>query len=265
MHKRTIAVTFITLSSLSLASCRSIKPDQQAATHSESLARYRASSEAKESNQRRSIASSKEASIKQQSESIVAASESIEQAKQQSNQSTSAKKALTADQQTSVNQAFLAWAAERATIGNMAVSDWYFDHGAAGFGDWFANSPDGRILVQPGTASPGFNAYPVHAIGGCVFYTALDGTVGKDNLDRGSFADNYSLNMAMDKPVSKYLLGDNGVVYELKLGNGHLTSTNYGFSELKDDGKQAYSEPLVFAVSEDTAAQAELKSLLANY
>jgi len=55
---------------------------------------------------------------------------------------------LTAAQAEKINQAFNNWAGERAKIGHMAVTDWYFDHGAAGRGDWYADSPDGEIQVQ---------------------------------------------------------------------------------------------------------------------
>lgn len=165
-------------------------------------------------------------------------------------------------QKDQINQAFLEWAGQRAAIGNMAVSDWFFDHGAAGHGDWYANTPDGQVQVQNNNM-PGQSAFPIHAIGGCIFYTAKDGGVGKQELFADSFAANYSVKMDFTRPVSKYLLGDNGVVYELKTGNGTPVSTNTGFGEYDDDGRQGtYTQDVDFQISEDHAAQEKLQELL---
>ena len=164
-----------------------------------------------------------------------------------------------------INQAFLDWAGERASIGNMAVSEWFFDHGAAGRGDWYAVTPDGQVQVQD-NGVPGKSAFPIHAIGGCVFYTSKDGGIGKQELFADSFASNYSVKMDFTKPVSKYLLGDNGVVYELKTGNGEPVSTNTGFGEYADDGSLgSYTPSKPFEVSEDQAAHAKLQELLRTY
>lgn len=96
---------------------------------------------------------------------------------------------LTIDQKKQINADFLNWAAERATVGHMAVSDWYFDHGSAGLGDWYANTPDGQVQVQ-NQNQPGAAAFKIHAVGGCIFYKSKDGQIGKQNLYKGSFADN---------------------------------------------------------------------------
>ena len=146
----------------------------------------------------------------------------------------------------------------------MAVSDWYFDHGSAGHGDWYAQTPDGKVQVQD-FGVPGEAAFPIHAIGGCVFYKANDGTTGYDKLYTDSFAANYTTNMDFSQPVSKYLLGDNGVVYELKTGNGTAVSTNTGFGEYSDDGQDAGEVDQDFSISQDKAAQVELRELLAIY
>ena len=177
----------------------------------------------------------------------------------------SSKVQLTDVQKGQMNQAFLDWAGERAVIGNMAVSHWFFDHGAAGRGDWYANTPDGQVQVQ-NNGVPGEKAFPIHAIGGCVFYTSKDGSVGKQELMAGSFAANYSVKMDYSKPVSKYLLGDNGVVYELKTGNGEPVSTNTGFGEYADDGSLgSYTPNKSFQISEDQAAQEKLRELMYSY
>jgi hypothetical protein len=72
--------------------------------------------------------------------------------------------------------------------------------------------------------------------------------------------------MDYSKPVSKYLLGDNGVVYELKTGNGEPVSTNTGFGEYADDGSLgSYTPTKSFQVSEDQAAQEKLRELMYSY
>ncbi|RRG17475.1 hypothetical protein D3P96_07510 [Weissella viridescens] len=174
---------------------------------------------------------------------------------------------LTAAQAEKINQAFNNWAGERAKMGHMAVTNWYFDHGAAGRGDWYADSPDGEIQVQ-NQDNPGKAGFKIHSLGGCVFYKSKSGKIGQQDLSaESSIAGNYSVDMNFDKPISKYLLGDNGVVYELKLGNGSPASTNTGFGEYNDDGEYTakYAPDETFQVSEDAAAQSELKALIAQY
>lgn len=171
---------------------------------------------------------------------------------------------LTTAQKEAINTDFLNWSSDRAKIGNMAVTYWYFDHGAAGRGDWYANTPDGEIQVQ-NQDNPGSSAFPVHAIGGCVFLTMKDGSTGRQDDVVESFAGGYGENADVNQPITKYMLGDNGKVYELKLdeGDGSLTS---GFGEYSDDGQRGDFRPsYTFKVSEDQAAQAELQKLLADY
>ncbi len=172
---------------------------------------------------------------------------------------------LTIDQKKQINADFLNWAAERATVGHMAVSDWYFDHGSAGLGDWYANTPDGQVQVQ-NQNQPGAAAFKIHAVGGCIFYKSKDGQIGKQNLYKGSFADNYSIGLDDSQPVSKYLLGDNGVVYELKTGNGSSVSSRTGFGQYDDNGQLGNYQPdQNFEISADQAAQHELQKLLTPY
>lgn len=163
-----------------------------------------------------------------------------------------------------IQKSFYNWAGSAAKERNQAVSDWYFAHGASGYGDWFANTTDGKMQMRIGEL-PGKDAFPLHCVAGVVFYTALDGTTGKDELQQGSFADNYKLNMEMNQPVSKYILGDNGVVYELKTGSGEEVTTMTGFSQYDDEGKNVLEEPPAFEVSKDEAAQKELQQIIRKY
>ncbi|KRN32476.1 hypothetical protein [Weissella halotolerans] len=169
---------------------------------------------------------------------------------------------FTSSQQKRISQAFLKWAGQRAEIGNMAVSDWYFDHGTAGQGDWYANTPDGPVQVQ-NFGHPGPKAFNIHALGVCVFYTDQAGRTGVQDLYPGSFAENYTANVNPQYPVVKYLLGDNGIVYELRIDNGGRASTNSGFGEYDDQGQVGSQLPdASFKVSDDHAAQVELKELI---
>ncbi|WP_258088732.1 hypothetical protein [Weissella fangxianensis] len=171
---------------------------------------------------------------------------------------------LTVAQKRAVNDSFLSWASDRAKIGNMAVTEVYFDHGAAGRGDWYANTPDGEVQVQD-QKNPGAAAFPIHKIGGCVFLTMKDGSTGYQENVAEFFAGGYGVKADMSQPVTKYMLGDNGKVYELTLDKGD-TSLTSGFGEYTDEGQRGdYNPPYSFKVSEDQAAQAELQKILANY
>ncbi|PWF99651.1 hypothetical protein [Levilactobacillus bambusae] len=171
---------------------------------------------------------------------------------------------LSEGQMTAVNNAFYSWAAGRAEVGNMAVTDWTFEHGAGGRGDWYADTPDGKAIMQD-EGHPGKTAYPIQAIGGVTFFTAKDGSVGKQDMKDVSTTAGYSTVAREDKPVTKYLLGNNGVVYELK-GTPKTVGLTTGYGEAGDDGTfGAYEPQKKFIVSQDTAAQTELNQLLDSY
>lgn len=171
---------------------------------------------------------------------------------------------LTSSQKEQISNDFLNWASDRATMGNMAVTGDYFDHGAAGMGDWYANTPDGEVQVQDQN-NPGPSAFPIHAIGGCVFLTMKDGSTGLQDSIVESTAGGYSDNADMSMPITKYLLGDNGVVYELKTDDGNV-SLSTGFGEYSDNGKSdSYKPNRSFIVSKDQNAQIELQQLIKQY
>lgn len=161
-----------------------------------------------------------------------------------------------------INQAFLDWAIQRAELGGMAVSSRFFTHGAAGRGDWYALTPDGDVQMQD-NGNPGAAAFNIHMVGGCVFYTSKDGTVGLDQqAEGGSTADSYYINLDKSQPVHVYLLADNGKVYEYVYTPDQEPATGI-FGELEDDGsKGPYIPTKTFAVSKDADAQAKLKELL---
>ncbi|MGX7418158.1 hypothetical protein ACWOFR_05065 [Carnobacterium gallinarum] len=172
-----------------------------------------------------------------------------------------------------INEQFLNWAGERAKIAGMAVNSAYFNHGASGIGDWYARTPDGLVQVQQQVkeGKPGYDYFSIHSLGGVVFYYSLADERGKsDEINDqkkliSSTATGFNVIADSDQPIVKYLLGDNGVVYEANStgafsdyfyvadNTGDLTAL-YKPEELKD-----------FIVSKDTAAQEEFKRILGQY
>lgn len=172
------------------------------------------------------------------------------------------------DTKKAITNEFYVWATNQAKKGDMAITPLYFNHGAAGRGDWYAETPDGKMLVQDNKQDlPGKDAFEFGNIGGMLFFYALDGTVGHDDkINSGSTADDYTLNLDTSKPASKYILGDNGVVYELKKAAGDGLSTGSGFTECDDHGSfNTNYPPTPLIVSEDAAAQAKLQELIVKY
>lgn len=167
---------------------------------------------------------------------------------------------------------FLTWANEQAKIGGMAVSDNFFTHGASGRGDWYAVTSDGLMQMQqqidPGY--PGYDAFPLHNLGGVIWYYSNFGTTGATNevndaAHNPSTATGFSEVADQSQPITKYILGDNGVVYEAKTSSAFSD----GFYVAGDDGNlyEYYSadSQLVFQRSQDNAAQAELQRILQEY
>lgn len=208
----------------------------------------------------KSTETSEEASIKAENSSLRA-----EQTSQSSNQETTnfKKVALSDQQKQMIMNGLSEWADNKASTDNKAVSGFYYSHGTGGLGDWYAKTPGGDIQVQNNNV-PGVSGFKVHAIGGLMFYTAKDGTTGEDtSLNDGTGPIGYATNVDFDKTVTKYLFGDNGVVYELKLGNGETVTPLDGFGQLNDNGKHGSSAPKKsFKVSRDSDAKAELQKLI---
>lgn len=159
-----------------------------------------------------------------------------------------------------INQQFLNWASDRAKVGGMAVTSEFFDHGAAGRGDWFAVTPDGLAMAQD-LENPGYDFFPLHVVGGVTFYYSINGTLGATNeRQQSSFAAGFSEVADTTKPIVKYILCDNGMIYELKSD----VSLSTGFNEASDEGTIPRSQINVkeFSYSEDTDAISELQRIL---
>lgn len=174
-------------------------------------------------------------------------------------------KEFTMEEQQEMTQHFYDWAIERAEIGNMAVTNMYFSHGAAGRGDWYAMTPDGEVQTQ-NQDNPGFDHFDIHAVGGVTFYQPASGDYGEDaNAPVPSTAEGYSRLALPDTNIHKYILADNGVVYEL-IGKREQMSFSSGFGEYDDEGTYGEFPPGVeFEISGDQDAQQEWKRILGMY
>lgn len=172
---------------------------------------------------------------------------------------------FTQEEKTAMNQMFYDWAVERAKIGSMAVTEVYFNHGASGQGDWYAVTPDGEIQVQ-NFDNPGFNHFDIHSIGGVAFYQPASGDFGEDeNVPSPSTAEGYSRLALPNTDIHKYMLADNGVVYEL-INIKEETSYTTGFGQYDNAGTYGeYSPSHSFEVSGDQAAQQEWQRILGMY
>lgn len=174
-------------------------------------------------------------------------------------------KEFTMEEQQEMNQLFYDWAVERAKIGGMAVTQMYFSHGAAGRGDWYAMTLDGEVQTQ-NQDNPGFDYFDIHAIGGVAFYTPASGDFGADaDAPFPSTAEGYSNLAVPDTNIHKYMLADNGVVYEL-IDKREQMSFSAGFGEYDDEGTYGEWPPgRVFEISGDQDAQQEWQRILGMY
>lgn len=171
------------------------------------------------------------------------------------------------DEETTAQKYFLEWAKVQAQKGNMAVTDRFFDHGASGKGDWFAETEDGKALIQQQFPdNPGYNAYKMHVLGGVTFYTAKDGTTGYDEAVNENDTASGIANLAdKSKQIHKYLLCDNGVVYEAIGSYNDLVAFSSPYGLYDDDGQtETIHGRIVFKISQDQAAQNEWKRILAG-
>lgn len=172
---------------------------------------------------------------------------------------------FTMEEQQEMTQHFYDWAIERAEIGNMAVTNMYFSHGAAGRGDWYAMTPDGEVQTQ-NQDNPGFDHFDIHAVGGVAFYQPASGDFGEDtDAPFPGTAEGYSRLALADTNIHKYMLADNGVVYEL-IGKKENMSFSSGFGEYDDEGTYGeYPPGREFEISGDQDAQQEWKRILRMY
>ncbi|MCH4984412.1 Ig-like domain-containing protein [Macrococcoides goetzii] len=176
-------------------------------------------------------------------------------------------KKFTLAERYAITNDFVKWASVKAKKEHKAVTTKFFDHGAAGKGDWYAGTPHGHMQVQDFN-NPGYYAFGLHAIGGVAFYSPKDNQYGYSKDGYNTYTAEGYFNIAKPKTyVTKYVLGDNGVVYELKKKREHM-SFSAGFGEYNDNGYGGTFTPgkgYNMIVSKDKAAQAKLKAIMKKY
>lgn len=257
-------VSIIGVTTLMLAGCGEEEVKEKGATKIES----NTTSNSDTSNQKTSNSQTKEKSEQKEiveqttkeKETIETTTEekTIEQSKNFS------KREFSQEEQQAMTDEFYAWGAERAEIGGMALSKEWFNHGAAGRGDWYAETPDGDVQVQD-NGNPGKSAFIASAVGGVVFYYRQDGLTGAKELDDYFLPAGFSQKAREDKDIHKYLLADNGKVYELILPYEHACFS-CGFGEYDDNGNRGdFTPDARFEISGDSAAQAKWQEILRKY
>ncbi len=174
----------------------------------------------------------------------------------------------TVDEKRAILQEFIDWASYRAEIGGMVVSDYYLGHGASGFGDWYANTENGEMQIQDvGNGIPGYNQFPIHLLGGVVFYTSIEELYGYDSRpEMEAIAAGFHRLADPSMPVTRYLLGDDGIIYELQGTLIELGSFHGGYGLYEEDGSKSIdSSSYIFKISEDTDAQERYTEILSKY
>ncbi|WEG72539.1 hypothetical protein [Vagococcus intermedius] len=176
-----------------------------------------------------------------------------------------AKTNLSDNAQKIISDKFYDWAVTRAEESKQAVTPIFFSPEEHSIGDWFGQTPDGKILVSKNDESK-WDDFPLHAMGGVVFYTALNGQIGHDpEIDYRDLKVDYEVNMDETMPASKYILGDNGIVYELvKITGEQLTPTS-GFKKKIKDNLVEVPEKENLIKSKDQEAQNVLGKLINTY
>ena len=172
------------------------------------------------------------------------------------------------EEKRAILQEFIDWASYRAEIGGMVVSDHYLGHGASGSGDWYANTENGEMQIQDvGKGIPGYDQFPIHLVGGVVFYTSIEELYGYDSRPgMESIAAGFHRLANPNMPVTRYLLGDDGIIYELQGTLIELGSFHGGYGLYEEDGSKSIdSSSYIFKISEDTDAQERYTEILSKY
>lgn len=165
---------------------------------------------------------------------------------------TTAYKSFSDTEKTIINDEMQRWADERAKMSGMAVSGEFFGHGAGGDGDYTVETGDGTACLQHATSldnrAPD-GTYSSEIIGGLTWYYSLNGTKGY-TAEAGEpvpTITGFSEVADINKPMIRYLFGNNGVVYEADCtASVSIAATDY------------------YEVSSDTSAQAMLMQIFNN-
>lgn len=164
---------------------------------------------------------------------------------------------LTNDQKGTITKDFYIWEEKQVASKGLAINRLYFQHGADDPKDWWTNTPDGRLQIQDLNA-PGASAFPLHAIGGYITYTAKNGTTGTDPaLNDGPIFSTYETEIDNSKPVTKYVLADNGKLYEATFDSGKSVTPTDGF------GQDGFTNAMkTFTATKDGQAQQKLNDII---
>ncbi|MCM0600076.1 hypothetical protein [Periweissella ghanensis] len=161
---------------------------------------------------------------------------------------------------------FYNWAAQYGQGMGFAVTDWIFSPTNNTTSAWYAKAPNGLMQV---TNAGAYHQFKLHLLGGVVFFTSLQkqiGAVPKQQLQTGgtSYA-GYAPQVNLALPIYKYLLGDDGVVYEVD----NATSPLVGFGQVglngQPDGQNATPVNGQIFVSPDKNAQKAYQQILKPY
>lgn len=146
-------------------------------------------------------------------------------------------KRWTQQQKSDMNRDFYDWFAKRAKKTNHAVTPLFYTHTKHTIGDWYALTPDGDIQIQDNNM-PGYFAFDHHVIGGLSMYTSNKGITGKTNeIYKYISTTNYKKVAKPNTQVQKYILVDNGNVYELIADVSEIDFCS-GFVPMDDYGKE---------------------------
>lgn len=180
-------------------------------------------------------------------------------------------KKFTTEDKNKINKEMYRYLAAYAKKHKKAVSDYYFSHGSAGYGDWYAITDQGSVQTQDNNY-PGYYGFPLHDVGGFIMYTPKSGQYGieRNHYEKitgfGGLHELYKPNTS----AVKYMMADNGKVYEIK-GTTNNTSGLYihpatGFGELTDKGTYGQYGPTVkFKPTTNKALQQKYTSVIKKY
>ena len=122
-------------------------------------------------------------------------------------------------------------------------------------------------IQDVGNGIPGYNQFPIHLLGGVVFYTSIEELYGYDSRpEMEAIAAGFHRLADPSMPVTRYLLGDDGIIYELQGTLIELGSFHGGYGLYEEDGSKSIdSSSYIFKISEDTDAQERYTEILSKY
>lgn len=162
---------------------------------------------------------------------------------------------------------FARWAVERAKMHHMAVNSDYHLYNQDVRGDVYISTVDGDMLVEDYQTADK-NTYPLHAIGGGIFYYTTDQSTGDINDTLENRTQNTYHLIDENQTYAKYILADNGKVYYMdrQLLNNAIPTRDVGM-RVKDASDQSnmINNDNLWQVLPDQSAQEEYQRLLKEH